>query len=326
MLTREILQSVREIQIRTGRQAADVLAGRYVSVFKGQGVEFDEVRPYVPGDDPRRIDWNVTARMGQPYVKRFVEERQLTIMLLTDISASQDFGSAERSKREATAELCALLAMSAINNDDKVGLALFHGQVEQYIPARKGQKHALRVIREVLAHTDRRSSVLPGGTRRGILGILSQFGRPWRRPPRTGRLATSIAGAMDFLMSVNRRRCVCFVISDFMDDGYDRAMQMANRRHDVVAVHIYDPHEQELPDVGMINLTDVESGRTRLVDTASKATRTAFARENSRRISELESRMRSNGIDLVSIDVSRSVVAPLVKFFRQRERRRRSGR
>ena len=152
MLPKEIMRRVREIQVRTGRQVADVLAGEYVSVFKGRGVEFDEVRPYVHGDDVRTIDWNVTARMGEPYIKRYVEERQLTLMLMADISASQDFGSARRSKREATAELCALLAFSATRNDDKVGLALFHGEIEQYIPPRKGQKHALRVVREVLAH------------------------------------------------------------------------------------------------------------------------------------------------------------------------------
>ena len=152
MLAREIIRRVREIQVRTGRQVADVLAGEYQSVFKGGGIEFDEVRPYLPGNDVRSIDWNVTARAGHPYVKRYVEERQLTLMLMADVSASQDFGSRTRSKREAAAELCALLAFSAIRNDDKVGLLLFHGGIEQYIPPRKGQKHALRVVREVLAH------------------------------------------------------------------------------------------------------------------------------------------------------------------------------
>ena len=155
MLTSEILRRVREIQVRTGRQVADVLAGEYVSVFKGRGMEFEEVRPYVPGDDVRSIDWNVTARTGEPFVKRYVEERQLTLMLMADVSASQDFGSGSRSKREAAAELCALLAFSATRNDDKVGLALFHGEVEQYIPPRKGQRHALRVVREVLAHEEK---------------------------------------------------------------------------------------------------------------------------------------------------------------------------
>src|SRR3990172_2647118 len=166
MLAKEILRRVREIQVRTGRQVADVLAGQYVSVFKGRGIEFDEVRPYVPGDEIRTIDWKVTARLGEPYVKRFVEERQLTLMLMADISASQDFGSAARSKREVAAELCALLAFSTTFNDDKVGLTLFHGGIEQYIPARKGQKHALRVVREVLTHgtgaaTEERPAELP---------------------------------------------------------------------------------------------------------------------------------------------------------------------
>ena len=161
MLATEIIRRVKEIQVRTGRSVADVLAGEYVSVFRGAGIEFDEVRPYVPGDDVRTIDWNVTARAGAPFVKRYVEERQLTLMLMADISASQDFGSVARSKREATAELCALLAFTAIRNDDKVGLVLFHGEVEHYIPPRKGQKHALRVVREVLAHGDAAPEAAP---------------------------------------------------------------------------------------------------------------------------------------------------------------------
>ena len=203
MLARDILQRVREIQVRTGRQVADVLAGEYISVFKGRGIEFDEVRPYVPGDDVRSIDWNVTARTGEPYVKRYVEERQLTLMLMADISASQDFGSTERSKREAAAELCALLAFSAIRSDDKVGLTLFHSEVEQYIPARKGQKHALRVVREVLAHGDdapapSRREERPGpevsrGTRMGSRA-LDWFRAPFRRP-RPAREGTDIARA-----------------------------------------------------------------------------------------------------------------------------------
>src|SRR5210317_195237 len=198
MLASEIVRRVKEIQIRTGRQVADVLAGEYVSVFKGGGIEFDEVRPYLPGDDVRSIDWNVTARVGEPYVKRYVEERQLTLMLMADVSASQDFGSAQRSKREATAELCALLAFSATHNDDKVGLTLFHGGIEQYIPARKGQKHSLRVVREVLAHgAGAPEEVAP--TRPARRRWLP-FGRPraWRR---TGRQATDVAGAMEFLLS-----------------------------------------------------------------------------------------------------------------------------
>ena len=199
MLAREILQRVREIQVRTGRQVADVLAGEYVSVFKGRGIEFDEVRPYVPGDDVRSIDWNVTARTGEPFVKRYVEERQLTLMLMADVSASQDFGSAERSKREVTAELCALLAFSATRNDDKVGLTLFHSDVETYIPPRKGQRHALRVVREVLAHGSETAGAaeVPGGVSRSLVGWWNALWRPEARRARTPREATDIARAVD---------------------------------------------------------------------------------------------------------------------------------
>ena len=218
MLAKDIIQRVREIQVRTGRQVADVLAGEYISVFKGRGVEFDEVRPYVPGDDVRTIDWKVTARMGAPFVKRYVEERQLTLMLMADVSPSQNFGSIERTKREAAAELCALLAFSATRNDDKVGLTLFHGGIEQYIPARKGQKHALRVVREVLAHgPDSPESAAP--PRRGWLPRLTA----WRRP-RSAEDSTDIAGAMEFLLSVTPRKTICFVVSDFLDEGYEKAL------------------------------------------------------------------------------------------------------
>ena len=317
MLTNEIIRRVREIQIRTGRHVADVLAGQYVSAFKGQGVEFEEVRPYVPGDDVRTIDWNVTGRMGSPYVKRYVEERQLSIMLMTDISASQDFGSANRSKREATAELSALLAFSAIQNDDKVGLTLFHGGIEQYVPPRKGQKHVLRVVREVLMHgmgTPEMQAPENGASpRRRLLG----------RRPRRPREATDIARAMEFLMSVAKRRMVCFVVSDFFDDDFVKAMSMANQKHDVVAVHVSDERERVMAGAGLVTLTDPETGRSGLYDTGSKAFRESFERESRRRIERLKQAFGSAHIDFVSIDASGSVVEPLVRFFRLRERRRR---
>ncbi len=324
MLAKEVIQRVREIQVRTGRQVADVLAGQYVSVFKGRGIEFDEVRPYVPGDEIRTIDWKVTARLGHPYVKRFVEERQLTLMLMADISASQDFGSATRSKREVAAELCALLAFSATFNDDKVGLTLFHGGIEQYIPARKGQKHALRVVREVLTHDARlqAAGATPGGTvgRRG-----SWF--PLRRRRRTrgpdGRHSTNIAGAMEFLMSVSKRRAVCFVVSDFFDHGYLRAMKMASRKHDVIAVLISDPHELELPDVGLVNLLDPETGQTIRCDTGSRAVRDSFRAGARARIEQLEYGFRGAQIDFIQVNSAGSVVDPLARFFRMREKRRR---
>ncbi|WP_182868377.1 DUF58 domain-containing protein [Stieleria mannarensis] len=316
MLPREVIRRVREIQVRTGRQVADVLAGQYVSVFKGRGIEFDEVRPYIPGDDVRTIDWNVTARIGQPFVKRYVEDRQLTLMVMADVSASQDFGSGQRSKRDVTAELSALLAYSATLNDDKIGLTLFHGAIEQYIPARKGQRHSLRVIREVLAHgnvetrpTRKRRRWLPIGRRRNW----------WR----SGRQATDIAGAMQFLMSVTTRKAICFVISDFLGDGFLEAMQSANRKHDVIAVLVTDPKEMEFPGVGLVNLEDAETGRVIQCDAGSAAFRDHVAATAAQRVDDLRRSFGRAGIDFIHIDAQGDVVDPLVKFFQMRQRRMR---
>jgi uncharacterized protein (DUF58 family) len=295
-----------------------VLAGQYVSVFKGRGIEFDEVRPYLPGDDVRTIDWNVTARMGQPYVKRYIEERQLTLMLLADVSMSQDFGSTTRSKREAAAELCALLAFSATRNDDKVGLLLFHGGIEQYIPARKGQKHSLRVVREVLTH--------------GAEPVTGNPSRGWRWWPRlrrtknvlrTARQSTNIASAMEFLMSVMTRRAVCFVVSDFFDDKYLPAMRAANRKHDVIAILVTDPRELELTRSGIIRMEDPESGRGLMCDSASSVVRRTIASQARQRLKLLEQQFTAAKIDFIHVDVAGSVVDPLAKFFRMREGRRR---
>jgi len=318
MLPREIMRRVREIQVRTGRPVADVLAGEYVSVFKGSGIEFDEVRPYTPGDDVRSIDWNVTARMGEPFVKRYVEERQLTLMLMADVSASQDFGSSERSKRECAAEFCALLGFSAIRNDDKVGLLLFHGGIEQYIPPRKGQKHALRVVREVLSHD--------GGNESGVSGrqgLRRLFPRRAGRRLRKQRESTDIEQAMEYFLSVNRRRAVCFVVSDFIDTRFERALQTANAKHDVVAVLITDPQELDVADVGLISLQDAETGERRVVDAGSAAFRHAVRERSGRRVEELRGRLAAAGIDLIHIDAAGSVVDPVVGFFRSREGRRR---
>jgi len=314
---RDIFRRVREIQVRTGRQVADVLAGHYVSVFRGSGIEFDEVRPYLPGDEVRSIDWNVTARMGQPYVKRFVEERQLTMMLMADVSASQEFGSGRRSKREVAAELCALLAFSATLNNDKVGLALFHGEVEQYIPPRRGQKHSLRVVREVLSH--RPQNTPKPGQRKRFRWLPFGQRRSWWK---TGRQATNIAGAMEFLQSVCRRRAVCFVVSDFFDDDYLRSLQMASRRHDVIAVLITDPREMELPDVGLMNLLDPETGAEIQCDTASSEFRRVYRQQSEARITNLEQSFRKAKIDFVQISTDSSIVDPLKNFFRMREQRR----
>ena len=309
MLAKEVIKRVREIQVRTGRHVADVLAGQYSSVFKGRGIEFDEVRPYVPGDEVRSIDWNVTARTGAPYVKRYVEERQLTVMLMADVSASQDFGSGSRSKREVAAELCALLSFSATFNDDKVGLTLFHGEIEQYIPARKGQKHALRVVREVLTHGDRiEEQQLPVRTRWLPFGRRRSW---WRR----GRQSTDIAGAVEFLLSVSKRKTVCFVVSDFFDENYIKSLQMASRKHDVIAVLISDPRELDLPNVGMVSMQDAETGQLVQRDTGSAAFRNAFRKQAEQRVQELEQEFRKVKIDFIHIDASQSVVDPIAKFF-----------
>jgi uncharacterized protein (DUF58 family) len=318
VLPKEIMRRVREIQVRTGRQVADVLAGEYVSVFKGSGIEFDEVRPYIPGDDIRSIDWNVTARMGDPFVKRYVEERQLTLMLMADVSASLDFGSGTRSKRECAAEFCALLGFSASRNDDKVGLLLFHGDTERYIPPRKGQKHALRVVREVLSH-DGEGQV----EARSRTGLQRWLTLPGRRRPRRPREATNIARAMEFFLKVNKRRTVCFVVSDFIDEGWERALQTANRKHDVVAVLISDPRELEFPDVGLVSLVDAETGRTRVVDAGSEAFREIVRNDASKRVEGIRRRLAQAGIDLIHVDAAGSVVDPVVRFFRARERRAR---
>ena len=344
MSASEIIRRVREIQVRTGRHVADVLAGEYVSVFKGGGVEFEEVRPYVPGDDVRSIDWNVTARTGEPFVKRYVEERQLTLLLMADVSASQDFGSEARSKREAAAEFCALLAFSAIKNNDKVGLILFHGDVEKYIPPRKGQKHALRVVREVLTGEDEPASpvrLLANGNGRTAANgteapsrrvAAGSFARaratisrlfPARRTMRRADEATDIARAVRFAMSVTKRRAVCFVVSDFLDENFERALMTANQKHDVIAVLVTDRRELEIPPAGLIAMRDAETGRTVLEDTGSAAVRRAAESAADDRITQLKKRLQRSGIDFIHIEATGSIVDPIVRFFRMRERRKR---
>jgi uncharacterized protein (DUF58 family) len=334
MLPSEIVQQVKRIQFHTGRQVADVLAGAYLSVFKGRGMEFEEVRPYVPGDDVRTIDWNVTARMGEPYVKRYVEERELTVLLLVDISPSLNFGSAGRSKREAAVELSALLAFSAIHNSDKVGLLLFHGDTEEYIPPRKGQKHALRVIREVLARG--REDAPPAGPGRwnpwnlprALWQRFRELGARRAAARASGRAsgtaperATSIAQALEFTRRVLPRRAVLFLISDFLDEGYLSVLRSASRRHDVVAVLVTDERELGFEKAGLIALEDAETGHTRLVDTQAPGLReelTAMARA---RIDRLAAELRSAGVDMIRVDATKPVIEPLLAFFRMRERR-----
>jgi uncharacterized protein (DUF58 family) len=280
----------------------------------------------VPGDDVRTIDWNVTARTGEPHVKRYVEERELTVMLVVDVSASLEFGSGRRSKLEAAVELAALLALSAVANDDKVGLLLFRGGADLYIPPRKGGKHALRVIREVYARAEEAHQGRGGGA------WLKQLPRLVRRlwsamraktAAQPTRRSTSIAAALEFCQQVLPRRTVMFLISDFLDDGYLPVLRHAHRKHDVVSVLITDPREAEMPPSGLVTLEDAETGKTRVVDTASAEFRDELKREASARRQRLGDALRSSGIDLIDLDATGSIIEPLLRFFRERARRSR---
>ena len=325
MIPREILKKIRQIELRTNRLVNETLGGQYHSVFKGQGMNFEEVREYQPGDEVRTIDWNVTARMNHPFVKKFVEERELTLMLVVDLSGSGLFGSGEQSKRELAAEIASVLAFSAIRNNDKVGLILFTDDVEKFIPPKKGRRHVLRVIREIL------------------------FFEPQRR-------GTNLSGALDFLNRVTAHRAITVVISDFLEcadlsapfplrdwsrsaarqvataEGGDKSphsklssvLRQANRRHDVVAVQIIDPHELELHALGRLILRDAETGDVVEVNT-SAATRRAFAEQQKNQQGELERMLRGARIDAIRLRTNESYAGALGRFFETREKRRRHG-
>ncbi len=290
MIPKELIKKIRHIQIRTSHMVNDVLAGQYHSVFKGQGMEFEEVREYVPGDDIRMIDWNVTARTGEPHVKLLVEERELTVMLLVDASGSGRFGSVEQFKNELAAELCAVLAFSAIKNNDKVGLIIFTDEVELYVRPDKGRRHVLRVIREVL----------------------------YFEPKGHG---TDIAEALHFLNGVTKRRAVAFLVSDFMDPDHEVPLRIASKRHDIIAVSVTDPREEELPEVGLINVRDAESGREVLVDTGDRGVREAYADEARERARERDEIFRRTRVDAIHVRTDRPYVDEIYRFFRMRERR-----
>jgi uncharacterized protein (DUF58 family) len=302
MIPREILKKIRQIEIRTNRLVTESLAGAYHSVFKGQGMNFDEVREYQPGDDVRTIDWNVTARMNHPFIKKFVEERELTLMLMVDVSGSGLFGSRAQSKRELAAEIASVLAFSAIRNNDKVGLLLFTDEVEKFIPPRKGRGHVLRVIREVLYYQPRK---------RG----------------------TNLVNALEFMGRVLPHRSIAVVISDFQTPQtsgalplpIQTALRMANRRHDVVAVQITDRYEMELPALGRLTLEDAETGEILEINTADPGSRDAFALRRQKQLADLARQFRSSGIDNIQLRTDEPYSAALGNFFETRERRRLRG-
>ena len=269
----------------------EILAGQYASVFKGQGMEFKEVREYVPGDDIRAIDWNVTARTGHPFVKLLEEERELTVMLVVDASGSGRFGSANRFKNELAAEFCAVIAFSAIKNNDKVGLIIFTDNVELYVPPGKGRKHVLRVIRDVL----------------------------YFEPRGTG---TDIPGALHYLNGVTKRRAVVFLVSDFMAEGYEKPLRIANKRHDVIAVHVSDPREAHLPAVGWISVRDPETGREAMVNTNDARLREDYANAARERDNERTEIFRRTKVDAMNVRTDGAYAKEIFRFFRMRERRR----
>ena len=296
---KELMAKVGKIRILTNKLIDDQLAGDYHSTFKGQGVEFDEVRPYMVGDDVRTIDWNVTAKTGMPYIKRFSEERELTILFLVDVSGSQGYGSVRRSKMELAAEVTALLALTAIRNQDKIGLVLFSDRIVKYIPPRKGRDSVMRLVREVLAAED------------GASG------------------ATDIAEALRFLNGVQKRRAVVFLVSDFMVEGtsgggvgYERLLRAAARHHDMVCVPVSDPAESELPDVGLVELEDPETGELALVDTSSRAVRRRFAEQAAAEREELRRFFLKNGIDTLAVSTDRPYIDEVRGLFRRRARKR----
>jgi len=292
MIPKSVLKNVRRIEITTNRLVADIFAGQYHSVFKGRGIEFDEVREYQPGDEIRAIDWNVTARTGNPYVKKYVEERELTVMLLLDVSESSYFGSQAGLKSALAAEVCSLLAFSAIKNNDKVGLIAFTDKIEKFIPPRKGVTHVLRVITEALSFKPRSKG-------------------------------TNIQGVLEYLNRVTTRRTVTFIISDFFDEGFKTKLAVANKRHDVVAITITDPLEMELPAAGIISAYDAEKGSEYLIDTSSRHVREEYKKKAFAKFKQREELFNSIGIDHIDMRTDKPFVKGLIDFFKSRERRMR---
>lgn len=292
MIPREILKDIRRIQITTSRMVTDVFAGQYQSVFKGKGMEFDEVREYIPGDEIRSIDWNVTARTGHPYVKKFTEERELTVMLLLDMSASSFFGTRGQMKAQLAAKICSVLALSAIKNNDKVGFIAFTDKIEKFIPPRKGLRHVLRIIREAL----------------------------YFRPESEG---TDIVLALEYLNRVTTRKTVSFIMSDFFAPDFKKMLAVANKRHDIVAVTVTDPAELELADAGLVKLSDPETGKDIIVDSSDKQVRAQYRANALERGKRRDLMFRSVNVDCIDVRTDVPYSKSLIRFFKARERRMR---
>jgi uncharacterized protein (DUF58 family) len=290
MDTRELLKKVRLIEIKTRGMVNQVFSGEYHSVFKGRGMEFSEVREYQFGDDIRTIDWNVSARFNHPFVKVYEEERELTVMLVVDFSRSGSFGTAQQLKNEIAAEICAVLAFSAIKNNDKVGLIMFTDRIEKFVPPKKGRAHILRIVRELI-------SLQPGGT------------------------GTNIKAALEYFNHVNKKRTIAFIISDFIDDGYDQILRIISKKHDIIAVEVFDPREEDLPNVGLVKMRDAETGEPRWIDTGDAQLRTGFGAYWRKRRADRKQLFIRSKVDAISIRIDKPYIKPIVDFFKLRESR-----
>ncbi len=289
-LSPELLQRIKAIQVKTNYLVNDIMAGEYVSAFKGRGMEFSEVREYQPGDDVRLIDWNVTARMNQPFIKEFKEERELTLMLLVDVSSSGGFGSAEKLKNEVSAEIASILAFAAIKNNDKIGLIVFSDKIEHTIPPKKGKAHIWNIIRTIL-------NFKPEGK------------------------GTNLSLSLEYLLNIQKRKATAFLISDFQDDDYETTLKLAKQRHDLVAISITDPREETLPDVGLIQLEDAESGETLLVDTSDNEMTEQYTKQFQEKRRKRKDYFHSTGIDTIEIHTNRSLTEPIIRYFKMREKK-----
>ena len=291
MIPKELAKKIRYIQISTSKKVNNVFAGEYESAFKGHGMEFEDVREYQPGDEVRSIDWNVTARMGRPFIKRFVEERELTVLFMVDLSGSGSFGSTTQTKNEIAAELCALLAFSAIKNNDKVGLLVFTDVVELFIPPKKGLTHVLRLIRELLSFTPRRDA------------------------------QTNIQEALAYLGKVLRKKAILFLVSDFLETDFEKEMRIMAKRHDLIAVSVTDPREVAMPNVGLLELEDAETGELILIDTGDPAVRRRFEKHGAEDAEKLKRLFRSMAVDQIDIRTDQDYVRKIMRFFLEREKR-----
>ena len=290
MIPQELIKKIRQIQIYTSRAVDASFAGQYESVFKGRGMEFDEVREYTPGDDIRSIDWNVTARTGKAYIKRFVEEREMTVIFAVDLSASGDFGTVNKAKNELAAEFCAVMAFAAAKNNDKVGLLIFSDQIELYIPPKKGVSHMLRLVRELLYFKMHKRN-------------------------------TNISQALDYLAKIIQKKATVFLVSDFIETDFEKPLSLLNKRHDVIAVSVRDRAEIVLPNIGLIELVDAETGQTTMVDTSSRQFRNKYNRNSLERFDNLKGMLRRINVDCISISTDKPYIQDLVRFFHMRHRR-----